>query len=642
MKKFGPMIILALSLLTVITYTINKGAFKSDVPSTKVQTAPLVAVPEPKNIPIKKTIALPATAVRSLSRFGKPLYPDNFAHFNHVNPDAPKGGTLRLGTVGGFDSINNFIVMGIAAQGVLITHETLMVRAVGEPFTLYGLLAEGVELAPNNSSITFYLNPNARFHDGSPVTAEDVRFTIELLRDKGWPRYRQHYSRIDKMEIINPTTIKISFKPNDSGQYDPELPLGLSMLYVLSKAQLSTVDFANSGLTVIMGSGPYRVGAVDQGRSITYQRDPNYWAKDLPVNKGQYNFDTIRIDYFKNAQSQFQAFTAGEFDAYFETNPNQWQTGYNFAAVKDGRVEKVNDSHRRPVPVKTIIFNMRRPVFSDSRIRQALGLALDFDTLNKMVFYGTMKCPNSLFANTFLAHHGPAVGKEKEILQKYASRIEPGFFKTMLEKEFSPARTDGNGDQRANLAEADRLLKEAGWTIKNGKRVNDKGQIMTFEFMIKDPLLEKIVLAYRESLKKLGINLSVRMMDAVQYENRVIDRDFDMMIHAWANSLSPGNEQPYYFGVKVADVKGSSNHIGMKDPIAEELAKNVTQATDQETQAAAVHALDRYVMYSMYQIPLMYDNNIRWAYWVDKVAHPKVDPEIGTNVMNWGWSPQIK
>eukprot|EP01037_Dinobryon_pediforme_P011190 gene11190-11272_t len=531
-------------------------------------------------------------AVHALARFGAPRYPAGFTHFSYVNPDASKGGILRLGTVGTFDTANKDIVKGIGAEGLLLTFDPLMSRSAEEPFTVYGVLAQGVEVAPDSSSATFYLNPNARFHDETPVTAEDVKFTIELLRDKGLPRYRQYYSRITQIEIIDPLTIKMHLKANDDGKYDPELPMIIAVVRVLSKAQLEKIDFSDSGLNVIMGSGPYKVANIDQGRSITYQRNPDYWGKDLPVNKGHYNFDTIKIEYFKNAQAQFQAFTAGEFDIYFETNPNQWETGYNLAAVKDGKIKRVDTTHKRPVAVRTMIFNMRKPSFNDIRIRKALGLAFDFDTLNKIVFFGVMKY--------------------------------------------------GNGDQRINLEKADALLKEAGWTVKDGKRVNNQGQQMAFEIMIKDPKLEKIALAYRESLKKLGVELNVRMMDAVQYENRVIESDFDMIIHTWANSLSPGNEQLYYFSAKNADAKGSSNYIGIKDPVAEELAREVTMANDPESLTASVHAMDRYIMHNYFQIPLAYDNTSRWAYWVDNLAYPEVNPEVGTNVMNWGWSPKAR
>jgi microcin C transport system substrate-binding protein len=582
---------------------------------------------------------IPSHAATAIARFGQPVYSEGFLHFNHVNPNAPKGGTLRLSTVGTFDTVNKDIVKGIHAIGILLCYDALMTRSPGEPFTLYALLAQAVDLAPDASSITFYINPKARFHDGSTVTAEDVKATIETLRDKGLPRYRQHYSRIDKIAITHPLVIKIYFKPLENGEYDPELPFIIASLRVLKKTQIEAINFADSGLTKIIGSGPYQISRIDQGRSITLQRNPDYWGKDLPVKKGENNFDTIRIEYFKNAQAQFQAFTAGEYDVHFEVNPNQWQTGYNFTALKDGRVKRVEVNHQRPVAVRTIIYNMRRPIFADRRVRKALALAYDFDTLNKMVYFNSIQCPHSLFANTYLAHQGKAEGKEAEILKSYANKMEPDFLKTILENPFTPARTKGDGDQRENLAQADILLKQAGWVLKDGKRLDSKGQPLKLELMIKDPRLEKVALSFKESLKKLGIELVVRMIDTVQYENRVIESDFDMIIHTWSNSLAPGNEQVYYFSSKTADIKGSSNYIGIKDVIAEGLAQQVAIAHDKETLVAAVHALDRYVMQQYYQIPIAYENTLRWAYWVNRLAIPELDPQVGLDVMNLGWSP---
>ncbi len=637
LKTKLPIILGVLILAGVGYYYQQCSCPKSDKVALEQKVQTPVAAPAVEQ-PVSEVV-IPPTAVTAIARFGEPAYKPGFTHFKHANPNAPKGGTLRLSTVGTFDTLNTSIVKGIHAMGILECYNPLMARSASEPFTLYGVLAQAVDLAPDASSITFYLNPKARFHDGSPVTAADVKSTIETLRDKGLPRYRQHYTRIEKMEILHPHVIKISFNPLEGGGYDPELPFIIAGLRVLKKDQIENINFADSGLIKIIGSGPYKIGAVDQGRSVTLELDPNYWAKDLPVRKGFYNFGTIKIEYFKNAQVQFQAFSAGEYDIHFEANPNQWESGYNFAAFKDGRVKKVEVQHQRPVTVRTIIFNMRRPIFAEWKLRKALTLALDFNTLNKMVFFNSMKCPASMFANTYLAHRGPATGKEADILKSYADRIKPELLKMMLDEPFTPAQTKGDGDQRENLAKADALLKEAGWVLKNGKRVDAKGQPLTFEIMIKDPRLEKIALSFKESLKKLGIDLSVRMMDTVQYENRVVESDFDMIIHAFTNTLSPGNEQVYYFSAKNADAKGSSNYIGLKDPVAEALAVGVATARDKESLEVAAHALDRYIMHMCYQIPLSYENTLRWAYWVDKSAIPEIDPQIGLDVMSLGWSP---
>jgi microcin C transport system substrate-binding protein len=569
-----------------------------------------------------------------LSRFGQSKYPADFKYFSYVNPKAPKGGQIRLATVGTFDSLNKDSVKGIVVEGLLLVYDPLMKKSADDPYSWYGLIAEKAEIEKDYSAITFHLNPKAKFHDQSSITAEDVRFTIELLRDQGLPRYRQYFSRIQDIKIINPQTIKITF--NKEGEnYDPELPLIVANLRVLSKKNLEGKNFKEMGLTPILGSGPYKISTVDPGRSISYERVKDYWAADLPVNVGQHNFDIIKIDYYKNAQAQFQAFAAGEFDCFFEADQKQWKTAYNFAAVKDGRVKLVSAQHNRPVAVRTIIFNMRKPIFQDVRLRKALSYAFDFDTMNKMLFHGAYERMTSLFANTPLAHKGAASEAEKALLYPYVSKIE----KDVLEIGYEPARTAGDGNQRDNLARAGELLTQAGWVIKNGKRIHEKtGEQLRLEFMIKDPRLEKLALAFKRSLALLGVELEVRLLDSVQYEGRVVEADFDMIAHTWANTLSPGNEQIYYFSTKMADVKGSSNYIGLKDPIAEELAIKVAHAKDLDGLITATRALDRYVLCQHYMIPVFYDRNMCWAYWQDRLEFPAYDPHVGTNAMEWWWA----
>lgn len=572
----------------------------------------------------------------AISRFGKPKYGPDFKAFGYLKADAPKGGTLKMAAVGTFDTLNNHAVKGIAAEGLLLTGDPLMKRPVDDPFTWYGLVAEKADLAKDFSSLTIHLNPKACFHDKTPITAEDVKFSIEMLRDNGLPRYRHYYSRIKEMTIIDPHTIKLTFE-KEGDKYDPELPMIIVNLKVLSKKDLEGKNFKEMGLTPLLGSGPYRVKTVDAGRSIIYERVPDYWAADLPINKGQYNFDAIKIDYYKSAQAQFEAFKVGEFDCFFEADQKQWNTAYKFNAVNDGRVKLVSAPHNRPVAVRTIIFNMHKPIFSDRRVRKALSLAFDFDTMSKMLFHDGYQRMTSLFANTHLAHKGPATAEERTLLEPFKSQIDA----EILEAGYVPPVTKGDGNQRENLNKADQLLTEAGWVIKDGKRVNAKtGEALTLEFMLKDPRLEKVGLSFKKSLANLGITLNVRMMDTVQYEARVVDRDFDMISHTWANTLSPGNEQTYYFGVKMADVKGSSNYIGLKDPIAEALAHNVVQACTPEGLTTAVHVLDRYVLCQHYMIPVFYDNTTNWAYWQERLDYPPFDPIVGTNAMEWWWAKQ--
>lgn len=574
----------------------------------------------------------------AVSRYGNPQLPPNFTHFPFVNPKAPKGGILRLGTVGTFDNLNVFIIKGAnsAASGMAITHDRLMKRVPGEPFSLYPLIAEKVDIAPDASEITIYLNPKAVFHDGTPITAEDIKFTIELLTEKGLPRYRQFFSKIRDVTIINPTTLKITFNKGEQG-YDLEAPyLVLLLVCPLSKKSLEGKDFTATGLTPLLGSGPYKIKELDQGRHVIYERVKDYWAEDLPSNVGQFNFDLIRVDYYKNAASYFQSFLAGEFDCFFETDPNHWHTGYESSkAVKSGQIQLHKVALERPVTVRTIIFNMRRPHFSDIRVRKALDYAFDFETLNKMIFWDELKRPASLFANTILAHQGMAQGKERELLQKYG--IDPDL------EPYTPPKTDGSGNQRENLSMADKLLTEAGWIVIDGKRVQDMGnkkysEPLQFEFLIKDPKLEKVGLNLKNSLAKLGIHLNVRLVDSVQYETRTANRDFDMIVHSWSNTLAPGYEQAYFFSAKNADIDGSSNYIGVKDSTIEALAGELTFCKDYDTLTASVHAFDRAVMNQHYFIPFTYDPNIYFALWADRIDFPPIDLKTGMNIMDYGWA----
>lgn len=577
--------------------------------------------------------------VHAISRLDKPKYSPSFKNFIYVNPFAPKGGTLRLSIVGTFDSLNSEIVRGVPAESLALTTDPLMVRSLDEPFSLYGVLAKSVEVAPDNSWILYNIHPDAKFRDGTPVSAHDIKLNLEIKRDKGRPVYKHYYSKINKIEILSPKTIKIHFNCSADGQYNSELPFNISLGRIYSAKRLQSIDFCNSGLAPLVGSGPYFISKVDPGRLVVYEKNPNYWAKDLPVNKGRYNFDKVEIHYFKTAQSQFEAFKAGLFDIYFETNPGQWVGGYNFTAFKKGIVKKIEKEHALPVPVRVILFNMKQGIFKNYNIRKALNLAFDFESLNKKIFYGVMKKPNSLFANTPFAHNGKAEGKEKMILEKFEDQIDKNFFKEMVSQTFVVGYTSGNGNQRNNLLQADEILKKEGWTIKNGERINKEGKVLSFEIILKDPRFEKIALAFRESLKKLGIVLNIRLMDSNQYENRVLKREFDMIFHTWANGFSPGNEQAYYFSSKMANIEGSSNYMGLEDPIAESLAFNVGKVSSLEDLKPAVKALDRYIMHSCYQIPLLFDNVLRWAYWKDRLGYPEISPNIPTDVISCGWAP---
>jgi microcin C transport system substrate-binding protein len=576
----------------------------------------------------------------AIARYGKPAYAENMQHFSYVNPNAPRGGILRLSTVGNFDSIHPYTIKGSKAEGLVMLLDPLMYRNSQEVFTLYGCIAQYAEITADNSSITFYINPEAKFDDSHAITAEDVKFSYEYLLEQGLPRHKHYYSKIEKIEIIDSLTIKLTLKKDEDGTYNAELPFNMSLLLVLPKHYLEGKKIDEIDWSKMPVSGAYKIGSYDIGHSIEYVRNEKHWSDNLPIFKGMNNFEKIRIDYYKTTQAQFLAFQAGEFDVFFETNPNAWETGYNFDAAINGRVKKVDSTHERPVAVKTIIYNMRKPIFDDWRVRKAIALAFDFDTLNKMLFANSMQPTDSLFANTYLAPKGKASPKVETVLEEFKNKIPSELYYNMIETGFLPARTKGQGDQRENLAKAAKLLEDAGWKIINGVRTNNKNEILKIELMYKDPKLEKIVLALQASLQKLGVQLSPRMMDNAQYENRVLDSTFDMIIHTWANGLCPGNEQLFFYSRKMADTKGSTNYIGMKDEIAEKLALNVATSKTIEDLTTNAHALDRYIMNMHYQIPLFYDNKSKFAYWIDKLAFPEIDPKVGTNVMAYGWHPE--
>ncbi len=565
----------------------------------------------------------------------------DYSYRKLVNLNAPKGGMLRLATVGTFDSLNPLSLFGLPIQYMNITYESLMYRSPVEPFTLYCLIAQKVEVSPDKSRIIFYLRHDVKFHDGTPLTTADIQATLETLKEKGLPRYKNLYKKIKSIKIKDDYTIEFEFNPMEGVtpiQYNPEVPMSLALVPIFSKHQLASLDFSNSALTPLMGTGPYQVDTVDPGRIITFKRNANYWGATVDINLGRFNFDNISIEYFKNSNALFQGFFANLYDVYFETNPYQWKHGYNLKAVKSGNVVKVNMQHNRPVLVRNMIMNARRPLFKDIELRRALVLAFDAYTYNKMIFGGDMQVPHSLFANTELAHQGPAVGEELIKLQKYQSQLPPAVYDRTISTAFTPAFTRGNGDHRQNLIEAANILDAAGYKMVKGKRMTKEGKPLVISFMIKDDKVEKIALYYRENLKRLGIKLFIRKCDPNAYEKHVMDFDFDIILHHWANSLSPSTEQIYFFGQKYAYVKGASNYIGIDDPVAEGLATDLSAVQTRHDQVIAAHALDRYIMHQCYQIPVSYDNTLRFAYWKDKVDFPQLEADKDMDIMTRGWA----
>ncbi|MBP9752948.1 MAG: ABC transporter substrate-binding protein [Proteobacteria bacterium] len=552
--------------------------------------------------------------------------------FSFANENAPKGGTLKLSNQGTFDNLNRFSIKGASPTEILpLLYDSLMYRSPDEPFTMYPLLAKEVAVADDCSSVTFYLDERAKFSDGSSVTAEDVAFTIETLR-KNIPRYKSAYQKIKSVECLDNLSIKITFNPKEDGTYDQESSLVMALLVVMPKKALEKIDITESSLTPVIGSGPYQIETYEIGRYIQAKRRDDYWAKD--IYKGFYNFDHIRIDYYKNAQSQFQAFQTGAFDIYFETNPQNWKRNYHFDAVKTGKVEQIDEVHKKGVLSRYFILNMRNPLFQDRELRHAITLAYDDVSVNNLIFEGGMQIPRSTFANTKFAHTGDAKGKELELLSKFKEEIGNRFDEIVCHAFLD----DKQKDHRKNIEEADKILKNAGYLVKNGVRLTKDTHIpLVISIMIKDEKLEKIALNYAQSLKKLGIELKILKVDSVQYENKVLESDFEMIIHALANSLNPGIEQTYYYSIRTADEKGSSNYIGLKDEVLEKLAKLIVASKTQEDHMASCQAMDRYLMHTYCLIPIMYDNKYRAAYWVDRFNTPPYNADSGTNVIAFGW-----
>lgn len=552
-----------------------------------------------------------------IAMHGDLKYPANFTHFETVNPNAPKGGEYVLAIVGTYDTLNPFILKGTAPAGIRdILFESLLDRSPDEPFSLYGLVAESLEVAPDRSWIVFNINPKAKWQDGRPITAKDVVFSYKTFLEQGTPGQQMVYKKVEKAEVINDHKVKFTFKKIE-GEYDREIPLMIGLMLLIPEHYFKDKNFEQTGLTPILTSGPYKVTKVEPGRSIIYKRDPNYWAKDLPVNKGHYNFDTLRFDFYKNAAVAFEAFKAGEVYSREESDTGKWAQNYNFPAVQKGLVKKVEIPHQHQVGMQAFVFNTRREIFKDPRVRRALSYVFDYDWLNKNMFHGAMTRTTSFFDNTDLAAKGLPEGAELALLEPFRAQLPVEVF----EKPYTlPTFEKG---KRENLKIAQGLLKQAGWIIKKGKLVNEKtGKPFTFEIILNVPENEKVALPFARDLKQLGINATVRTIDGAQYENRRVDMNFDMILHFWGHTLSPGHEQSFYWSSKAADESGTRNYPGVKSPVVDSLCRTITQAKTREDLVSAVRALDRVLLWGHYVIPGGHRTKDYIAYWRTKIDHP--------------------
>jgi microcin C transport system substrate-binding protein len=566
-----------------------------------------------------------------IAMHGQPKYGPGFDHFDYVRPDAPKGGTIRLATVGStFDSLNPYIVKGVPASGAGLPFETLMVPSADEAFSGYGLLAESIDTPPDRSWVTFALRPQARWQDGKPVTADDVIFAFETLRAKGHPQYRFYYQAVAKVEKLGERSVKFTFKPGDNR----EMPLIVGQMPVLPRHYWQGRDFDKTTLEPPLGSGPYRVASFEPGRNIVYDRVKDYWGRDLPVRKGQDNFDRIRYDYYRDTTVALEAFKAGEYDWRMENEAKKWATGYeDWPALTSGAARKVAFPNQRPTGMQAFAYNIRRALFQDPKVRRALAYAFDFEWTNKNLFYGQYERTESYFSNSELAATGLPGAKELAVLNPLRDQVPPEVFTA----EYHAPRTDGSGNIRPNLRMAMALLEEAGWRVVDGKLTKD-GEPFRFEILLSQPIWERVALPFVGNLARLGIEASVRTVDTSQYKNRTDRYDFDMVVNVWGESLSPGNEQRGFWASEAADEIGGDNVIGIKNPAVDVLVDKLVAANDRETLVARTRALDRVLLWNHYVIPNWHLGMDRIAYW-DKFGMPKIIPTQGVQIFTWWIDP---
>jgi microcin C transport system substrate-binding protein len=571
-----------------------------------------------------------APATHGLSIHGDLKYPAGFKHFAYVNPSAPKGGSVTLAAIGTFDTLNPFILKGVPAAGITLTFDTLTVASSDEPASEYGLVAESIETPPDRSWVAFTIRSNARFHDGSPITVEDVRWTFETLRTKGHPLYRSYYAQVASAEVTGPRTVRFAFKPGDNR----ELPVIVGQLPVLSKAYWATRDFTKTTLEAPLGSGPYKVESLEPGRSITYRRVKDYWGAALPVNVGRFNFDTIRYDYYRDDTVALEAFKGGAFDFRSEASSKNWATAYDVPAVRDGRIRKEDIVNEVPTGMQGFVFNTRRAIFKDPRVREAIAVAFDFEWSNAHLFYGAYTRTASYFSNSELASRGLPSPAELAVLAPLRGKIPDGVFT----REYTPPSTAGGG-LRPNLVRALELLKQAGWVVRDLRLVNAQtGQPMAFEILLDDPNFERITLPFVKNLERLGITARVRTVDAAQYEYRMKQFDFDMTVILLQQSLSPGNEQVDFFASSSADTPGSRNVAGIRDPAVDRLVELVIAAPDRPSLVARTRALDRVLLWGHYVIPHFHINAFRVAHW-NRFGRPAVAPKNEIGFDTWWIDP---
>lgn len=584
----------------------------------------------------EKTQNITVESKTSIALHAAPHYDNAFQHFNYVNPDAPKGGLVKLGAFGSFDTLNPYTLKGEAAEGLGLLFDTLMTPSADEASSGYGLLAQSIELPADGSWVGFTLRKEATFSDGTPVTAKDVVWTFDTLVQKGTPYYRSYYADVANAEALDAQHVKFNLKNKGNA----ELPIILGQLPVLPMSAWEGKDFTATTLEAPIGSGPYKIISVDAGKTLTYQRRSDYWGKDLPVNRGRYNFDTIRYDYYKDFEVMFQAFKAGQLDFNLETSSRNWAVGYDTPAVKDGRLRKEMIPNQDPQGLQGFLFNARRDIFKDVRVRKAIAQLMDFEWMNANLFYSQYTRTQSYFANSELACQcaEPPKGEELALLTTFKDQLPPELFTDAI----TMPKSDGTGNIRAMMKESVQLLKDAGYEPMAGVMTNTTTkQPLTFEILLVQDNLLRVTQPFANNLKRLGINTRIRVVDSSEYVNRLTNFDFDMIVHTFSESLSPGNEQINYWASDRADMQGSSNYAGIKDPVIDQLVNHIVHANTRAQLIVDVNALDRVLLWGWYTIPQWHLSAYRVAYW-NRFEHPATPQKYGFGFLDTWWVDPAK
>ena len=571
----------------------------------------------------------------SIAMHGTAKYAAGLKHFPYVNPDAPKGGRVSVGVQGTFNSLNPLIYKGESAGSIReYVYESLMVRGSDEPFSLYGLIAESIDVSEDRSSATFVLRPEARFSDGSPITADDVLFSHSLLRERGWPFMRAVYSKVGKAIKLGDKQVRFEFEAAGNR----ELPLLMGLMPILPKAHTNPETFEQTSLTVPIGSGPYTIAKVDAGRTLVYKRNPDWWAKDLPIMRGRFNFDEVRAEYFRDGSSLFEAFKSGTLDVMSDDDPTRWTSGYAFPAVADGRVVKKELTTAMPAGMSAFVFNTRRPVFQDQRVREALITVFDAEWINTALYGSQYKRTQGFYERSELSSVGvPADAEEQRLLAPFPGAIKPA----IADGSYRLPSTSGTGANRDKQVAAMTLLRDAGYELRGQRMINTKTNApLTFEVLITSARQARLLLAYSRTLESIGIKLTIREVDSAQYESRLKTSDYDMVQAFWASSLSPGNEQWNRWGSKSADDPGQRNYAGVKSPAVDAMIEAIVSARDASQFRSAVRAYDRVLRSGDYIIPLFYPPKIWVAHW-SHLQGPAITPNSGFDLDSW-WSAKAQ